>query len=797
MLSQPDLQLYLSDCIHQSVDLVSSSGSPGEAYMRSLFSSMVADRTVQPKVHDDAKEHGFVLVPSLDAMRRRRRRHSCQGCEDDGFEISLTKAKTRGKGMRRREQEITQQAKDAQAANHTCVAEQRQDSQKHAANDGDRSDLIGKSTIDFHRDCGTIFVLCAEDTFRKLAIQKIEQAEEQIGERGAHTAVELLFGMVLTGPARPPEAATAQNSFASHETVTINREPFDIAVGHCLLLGEETLQIGTKLLRTYSLSGTSSGNGIADIDKAEELEEFHLEPEVPLYKRKALAELCEGDVLECCYTWEGRIQMMLNGQMLMDVDVRRPLDAREAYYVVVDVSSSATSMTLLFPKSSSLLSPPEASGVRFGSRSSPEVSGKVFDSLSQGSLADIDTQVDSTSWNRQLSDESSDDWCTSSMAPLMVEPSMSSTSARLSTSSIQLALPAVTLLMAGAMVALMPRASGVSVQCRDCKLKLDCAMFDNKSLDQWIQQQELWKASCLQCRPLDKPHLHKQSYACSRCKEQKPLAAFSVVVQKGNMLSRWRCLDCQFPQCATCGKQREQPMKHTFTDGSYLCDACGWPPCSGVCGAPRPPQAAASSIADVASVSAARRDALDEVQLTVATGFLSESGMSGPSFVGKGGYGGGYGSGYGGKGMDGGYGGFGGKGGMGGGWEKGKVHLNAFQLATSGSDMSPLPGPRDGEKKVIRLCPLTRVTPWVGHCCMLRVVVLALTVQQGTVCTLFIGSMPMDTNEANKYVWRGVLCLIKGFLKCDSHDAADMAALNMIKVLPLAIRGQQDVASGA
>mmetsp|Transcript_42177 Transcript_42177/g.68318 ORF Transcript_42177/g.68318 Transcript_42177/m.68318 type:complete len:505 (+) Transcript_42177:104-1618(+) len=188
---------------------------------------------------------------------------------------------------------------------------------------------------------------------------------------------------------------------------------------------------------------------------AEELEEFHLEPEVPLYKRKALAELCEGDVLECCYTWEGRIQMMLNGQMLMDVDVRRPLDAREAYYVVVDVSSSATSMTLLFPKSSSLLSPPEASGVRFGSRSSPEVSGKVFDSLSQGSLADIDTQVDSTSWNRQLSDESSDDWCTSSMAPLMVEPSMSSTSARLSTSSIQLALPAVTLLMAGAMVALM------------------------------------------------------------------------------------------------------------------------------------------------------------------------------------------------------------------------------------------------------------------------------------------------------------------------------------------------------
>ncbi|CAE8629629.1 unnamed protein product, partial [Polarella glacialis] len=133
-----------------------------------------------------------------------------------------------------------------------------------------------------------------------------------------------------------------------------------------------------------------------------------------------------------------------------------------------------------------------------------------------------------------------------------------------------------------------PRASGISVQCRDCKLKLDCTMFDNKSLAQWIQQQELWKASCLQCRPLNKPHLHKQSYACSRRKEQKPLAAFSVVVQKGNNLSRWRCLDCQFPKCATCGRQRAQPMTHTFTHGSYFCAACGWPPCSGGCGAPRP-----------------------------------------------------------------------------------------------------------------------------------------------------------------------------------------------------------------
>ncbi|CAE8605729.1 unnamed protein product [Polarella glacialis] len=271
----------LSDSRHQQVH--------GIMRMHSANASMVADRTVQSKVRDDATEHGFVLVPSVDAMRQRRRRYGCQGCDGDGYEISLAKAKTRGRVRRRREQEITQQAKGAQAANHTCVAEQRQDSQKHAANDGDWSDLNGNSMIDFRRDCGTIFVLCAEDTVRKPAIQKIEQAEEQIGERGARTAVELLFGRVLTGPARPPEAATAQNSFASHETVTINRKPFVIAVGHRLLLGEETLQIGTKLLRTYSLSGTSSGNGIANIDKekrAEEGKKKKMAPITPVTSRK-------------------------------------------------------------------------------------------------------------------------------------------------------------------------------------------------------------------------------------------------------------------------------------------------------------------------------------------------------------------------------------------------------------------------------------------------------------------------------------------------------------------------------
>jgi len=55
----------------------------------------------------------------------------------------------------------------------------------------------------------------------------------------------------------------------------------------------------------------------------------------------------EGDILECIYTWEGRIQLFLNSTMLLDFDVERPLDRHALYYPVVDVSGAASMLSFL------------------------------------------------------------------------------------------------------------------------------------------------------------------------------------------------------------------------------------------------------------------------------------------------------------------------------------------------------------------------------------------------------------------------------------------------------------------
>jgi hypothetical protein len=55
----------------------------------------------------------------------------------------------------------------------------------------------------------------------------------------------------------------------------------------------------------------------------------------------------EGDILECIYTWEGRMQLRLNSNMLLDFDVERPLDRHASYYPVVDVSGTASMLSFL------------------------------------------------------------------------------------------------------------------------------------------------------------------------------------------------------------------------------------------------------------------------------------------------------------------------------------------------------------------------------------------------------------------------------------------------------------------
>jgi len=74
---------------------------------------------------------------------------------------------------------------------------------------------------------------------------------------------------------------------------------------------------------------------------------WYLDTDVPSHKRKAPAELSRGDILQCCYTWEGRILLYLNGAVLLDFYVGRPLDQQEEYFAAVDTCFSATSLTIV------------------------------------------------------------------------------------------------------------------------------------------------------------------------------------------------------------------------------------------------------------------------------------------------------------------------------------------------------------------------------------------------------------------------------------------------------------------
>ena len=70
----------------------------------------------------------------------------------------------------------------------------------------------------------------------------------------------------------------------------------------------------------------------------EEVQTFSLQPELARHQRRAPAEVAKGDVLECRYTWQGRLQMLLNqkvrsrggkqhaNEVIMDFDTGRPLD---------------------------------------------------------------------------------------------------------------------------------------------------------------------------------------------------------------------------------------------------------------------------------------------------------------------------------------------------------------------------------------------------------------------------------------------------------------------------------------
>jgi len=58
-------------------------------------------------------------------------------------------------------------------------------------------------------------------------------------------------------------------------------------------------------------------------------------------------QLQTGDVLECLYLWEGHLHLRLNGRLLVQFDIERPLNEWVDYYAVVDVCGRASTLSLV------------------------------------------------------------------------------------------------------------------------------------------------------------------------------------------------------------------------------------------------------------------------------------------------------------------------------------------------------------------------------------------------------------------------------------------------------------------
>ena len=89
-----------------------------------------------------------------------------------------------------------------------------------------------------------------------------------------------------------------------------------------------------------------------------------------------------------------------------------------------------------------------------------------------------------------------------------------------------------------------------------------------------------------------------QSYQCVACRQQKPINDFAPVAIRDwlagrRKAERWRCYDCQYPECANTqlevkdclGRAMHAVPHNALVHGQYYCENCRYPPCSGTTGA--------------------------------------------------------------------------------------------------------------------------------------------------------------------------------------------------------------------
>ena len=115
---------------------------------------------------------------------------------------------------------------------------------------------------------------------------------------------------------------------------------------------------------------------------------------------------------------------------------------------------------------------------------------------------------------------------------------------------------------------------------------------------------------CAACYLDDTPASDKPAtQTCNGCKHAVPMVGpphgFSPILIRESLddpgkiwQSRWKCFECQHPQCITCHKRPEfaGPASSFYTDeGKYMCGKCRRPPCV-ACGVAERPNASNYSV---------------------------------------------------------------------------------------------------------------------------------------------------------------------------------------------------------
>ena len=113
-------------------------------------------------------------------------------------------------------------------------------------------------------------------------------------------------------------------------------------------------------------------------------------------------------------------------------------------------------------------------------------------------------------------------------------------------------------------------------KCIHCNSELLAHKFDTAKLREWQETSTLYLAKCGNCDTDMKNNAKEMK--CNLCGVTKPASSFSPARQRARNYSTWRCKDCDFPACSSCGAIPTQPKQKP-----YMCPVCQFPPCS--CGA--------------------------------------------------------------------------------------------------------------------------------------------------------------------------------------------------------------------